>query len=96
MPHLAHLRQMLEKDGDLLSESSPRSWYLVGIFTIHSNCIYILSLVLSVFGILCKFQISLSPCHTLHDREILCPVCFIRYSPLIPHQALGIGGRACH
>ena len=49
-----------EQEGDLPSESSPRSWY--------SNCIYIsISMCLSIFG---KFLVNQvhrypSPCHTL-------------------------------
>ena len=32
MPHLAYLGQMLEKEGNLALESSPRGRYLVGLF----------------------------------------------------------------
>jgi len=39
MPQLAYLGGCWRKEGDLLSESFPRCWYLVRIVPIHSNCI---------------------------------------------------------
>ena len=95
MPHLAYLGR---KEGNLLSESSPRSWYLVEIVPIHSNgIIYTIFRCVKCLENFTDTHISLS--HTVHNREIW-GICkryvgglYACFSPPIPHQAPGIGGR---
>ena len=60
MPHLANLGQMLEERGGFAVRLCPEG--LVGIVTIHSNCIFSFVMLSVVGQFFVNSQIPVSPC----------------------------------
>ena len=105
MSHLAYLSWMLERGGDLPSESSPRGWLGLSQST---QIAYTLFFIVKFFVNSTNTSISLS--QTVHDKAIwgICKGMVHRFvpqvwglvplghvnSPPTPYQAPGIVGRA--